>query len=260
MIKEKMKIIEDNIREILKESKDFLILDREFRDILAELKTNHTDLKNHKLELLNILLKHSKRKILFEFILKNDGSGYYSDTKITIGLNGDGLGLVEGSYEHNLKNVIKYYTRETFKKLLSKEDFVKEFLKHIDKHLRGKHKKLIRKLISQEEDITDKEILVGKININFDLDKSYHRIINYRFGVNGDYIDILETLQGKEKLKFSFSFESLREFCKLLEYKPKILTTLKIQLKDYQKINKKIQTKLAEIDKHLSPYKALQQI
>lgn len=259
MIKEKIKQIEDNVKEILNESEDFLNLDKEFKEVLEEIKKNKTELENHKIELLNYLSKSPKRIILFEFIQqKNPSSSYSRDVTFKVGLNKNGLGLFRDDWEKNMKNINDYYMKDNFKNLLENKDFVKLFLEEISKFLKEEHKKIIKELI-KFEDFKDKKVInIGKIKIEIDV-VSYYSSLKYE-NEKKQSIEILEKQTPQEPLNFKFSFNTLSQFCELLEYKPQIIQRLKTELKDYQKLNEEIKIKLEEVDKHLLPYKALENI
>ena len=260
MIKEKVKQIEQNINEILEESKDFLEINTEFSALLKELKNNKTNLENSKKELLNFLLKHSKRKILFEFEYKNKGtSTYYNrNRKYTIGLNKFGLGILSSDWEHNLRNINDYYSREKFENLCKVEEFVKEFLKHTNKHLKGEHKETIKKCMDVGDILENKTIEVGEIIIQI---KTQSNDFNILYEIKGgENIYILEQDEDGNLTNYDFSFKNLNGFSKLCESKTQIIDILKRELKEFKVICEHTKTKLTEIKEELSPYEALEEI
>lgn len=259
MINEKVKQIELNINEILEESKDFLRLNKEFNALLKGLNEDKINLKQSRKKLLNFLLIHSKRKILFEFEEK-DKYNFRINRKYTIGLNKFGLGILCSEWEHNLRNINEYYGNDRFEALCKIGEFVKEFLNHTNKHLKGEHKEIIKKCIDIEDEdvLKNKNINVGDITIEI-IVGSHNFRIEYTLK-NNKNIYILEQDGEGNLSNYRFSFEDLNRFNRLCKYKPQIIEILKGELKEYKKIYEDTKTKLTEIKVALSPYEALENI
>jgi len=252
---EKYNQIKKILEDLDSQNKDFIKLNTKISEILKEINTNKNRLKSRKIKLLNLLLNHSKKKILFKFTQEKDIKSVYSqDKSYTIGLNENGLGIYKHKWEHNLKNITEYYIEDEFNNLLKNKDFVKEFLKIVNKHLKGKHKTIMKLLVEKE---------LEEENITFDIEDL--RV------VLGDYIQY-KICEDKESERYSnislvsaedngnFYFSELKNYCKLLENKKEIKFGLKREIKDFIKKGKVVNRKLKQVDKELSPYEALAEI
>ena len=246
---EQLKIIEQNIKEILDSGKPLVDLTEKFDNILNDLNLGYSNLGSNKIQLLNILLKYPKKKILFDFIadLDNRGKGY--ERKFIIGLNENGLGLIQGNYEHNLRNINYYWSKENFAKLIKDENFRKLFFEKIGK----KHKEIMQKLVRDDTKEYNKEFMVGKIKVVIGNIRIEYKIENK--DNDEDNINLLTN-----KPNCNFNFEELTEFVDLLKNKDKIIEKLSEEIKDYEKLQAELKEKTIEIDNELKPYLALKQI
>lgn len=266
-----VKIIQKNIEEVLNKSKDFSELHLKFKEEIKDINDNLNSLKDKSRKLLNILLKYPKKLILFKFENEQDKLTYFFIKKYEIGINNTGLGITTNR-ENNLRNINDYYAKNMFMDLLKNPKFYEEFLSCLKKRFK-KDKKDIKIIIKIIQGLNDnikikKEIEVEEIIIEIDNNVSYYKKSYERYD---KYIEILRNNEDvydtdNEYLKeafdksYNFDFKDLAKYCYLLKYKQGIIKVLKKELKNYQKINKKIKNKLNEIEKELIPYEALEKI
>ena len=261
---EQIKIIEKATKEILEQGKDFVELTEKFNELLSRINYNYNNLKENKIELLNILLKYPKKKNLFEFNLEKNG---YKQ-KFIVGVNPNGLGLL-GNYEHNLRNINDYWGRDNIKELFRNEEFKKLFLEKIG----DKNKDIIEKLIVEYDKVWNKEIkLIDVGDIIITIQDNRIRFVNEN---TSDYRNKdLETIKDSEfakrepndylneitEIDIDFEFNKLVRFAYLLKYKDKIMEILNKEILEYEILDKEIAEKLDYVNTELKPYKALENI
>ena len=252
---EKYNQIQKILDDLNRQNKDFVELNEKISKILKEIGENKDNLDKRKRKLINILLKHSKKKNLFEFVIKKDVNVTYgSDKKYGIGLNENGLGICQSNWENNLRNIGEYYSRDNFEDLLKNKEFVKVFLKEVNKHLKGKHKAIMRVLIELQEEKLSKTFDVGKIRIELG------NYIQYQVNIGKDKVDFERISLVSAEDNGRFSFGELKNYCELIECKKEVKKKIKEEIKFFIQEGRKIKNKLARVDKELSPYEALAEI
>ena len=218
--------------------------------------------------MLNILFKHSKKKILFKWDYEVE-NGYSKGEKreYTIGINTAGLGL-SSHYEHSLRNITDYYAKDNFSKLFKNPEFVKKLLGCVKKD----KAKIIPNLLTKDKNDFEKKIEVGKVLITIKNHLNYNNkdYVGYRseieiidkkiqpFKIKEDDSDYY--LSEISDLNLELSLKDLLEFSWLLNSKDKVIIKLQEELKNYHLIKKEIDKKTAVVDKELKPYEALEQI
>jgi len=264
-MKEQIKNISDNILIILSEGKPLYDLHKRFDELLTNLNNNFSGLDSKKIELINIIFRYPKKKILFNF--RDDDKDSYSKDVI-IGCNEGGLGISLGEH-YNLRNIDDYWERQKFARLFKNEDFRKLMLEKT----KDEHKAIMPKLMTKEKQnytkiITIKDEILIEIcdstiifqHINKDGDKNNIGLLNednvrefvkeYREGY----------LKEMSKYDFQFDFNSLLNFAYLLKFKDEIIKVLSDEIISYEKMYADLKAQNEEIDNLLKPYKALQKI
>ena len=254
------------VKQLTDENKDFTDLNNEFKECLDDLSNDREKLVSKCRKLLNILLKYPKRKILFEYTEKAEKNTYYGDRTYKIGLNTSGLGIID--YGTNMKNVGNYYTRDTFIRLLQNKDFLNEFLKVVNKHLKGKYKKLIKDLVNylinlddngfRKEEINFKDIEINIGSYGYGLS---YRINSEKNNKRSGSISIIKNDNDEDnEPNLNFNLTDLDNYCYFLQYKDEIIKILKEKFEKFKSKHKEVKIKLDKINKYLMPYEALERI
>lgn len=262
---EQIKIIEQEIRNILEQGKDFIEIVETFDTVLDRISQNHSSLEEKKLELLNILLKYPKRKVLFEFDFKRTS---YDNQHIVVGVNENGLGLQINS-QNNLRNLNDYWAKNKFEELIKDKDFRILFLKKVSKKI---NHKLLKVLLEKYEKYDDKVINLKKGEIGIEIINNSLTLKHY--SESGYYTEVLKIIKNKEFKKrepndflteitetdLDFEFERLIKFAYLLKYQDEIKGILNKKIVFFEKLDKELQAKVDYIEGELKPYKALKNL
>jgi len=259
-------IINKEIANILNQGKELTEVFTQANEELKKLQNGTDELKNKKTKLLNILLKHSKKKLLFKFKPKDNNNRW---GEYEVGLNTSGLGIA-GNYDNNLRNITDYYARDNFMKLCNDELFVKEFLSHI----KDENKEIIKKCITAYGNSYKERLSLGNnVFIQIDNSISLNRNDNssYRDSIDifksediitekKDFSEDDEYLLNISNIKYNIKHRQILDYQFLINNKEKIIKTLNEKIKYFQSEFKELNSKVVEIDAYLKPYEALEQI
>jgi len=271
-------IIESEIKKIIQENQDLTGMISRVDEILGEVTNAKSNLLNSTTELLNILLKTSKKKVILKLETEPKELNYYG-TKFEVGTNNKGLGVaVVYSYSNSnrLENVFGRYNNS-----MSKLFF------RIMKHKEGEYKKIFvdsiddeekKKIVSEVLDICrnvcrdyDKEergenivevFSFGNFNFKFDsgltISDSVEDISSFP-----QKIEIMKAEELKDISKDTFNrldYSELRRFIHLVNSKTEIMSILKTKLKEIKAIKEELENSQKVVDNYLAPYRALAEI
>jgi len=254
---ETIKIIEDEVKRIVEDNKDFTELVESVNNEINSFNEKREKIKKNIRKLFNFIFSKSNRKILFEYFGRK------------IGINKSGLGIIRG-YEKNLSNINDFWAGKDFTKLLTELTFCNNFLDSIDDK---KKKEIVKKVLidnfstrqnfPKEDTIIEKEDLDVGIKI-----RSNGKLLFYHIKTEEtlDYIiDAVKTYEDNclieiSKTNYQNNYHDLMEFIFLVNRKEKLKPILEKELINYKKLNEDADKEIKIIDAELSPYVALQQI
>lgn len=270
-------IIESEIKKIISENQDLTELIANVDRTLEMVTIAKSTLVSSTAELLNILLKTSKKKVLIKLETKDKEVCCYG-TKFEVGINNVGVGVavVYGySNSNRLENLTGRYN-----------DSQKLFLR-IMEHDGGKYKKIFvdsiddeekKKMVSEVLDCCDK--VIKKFGNSYDEDEivadgslknfnfKFHRgliILDSTEEIRSfpKEIEIIEADELKDISKETFSrleYRDLRQFIHFVNSKTEIMSILKTKLKEIEVIKVELENSQKVVDGYLVPYKALAEI
>jgi hypothetical protein len=254
-MKNKIKIINDNIKQIFAEGK---FLNKCYTDFENKIKgiTDKSNLINEKrVDLLNNIFKYPKKKILFNYTF--EGSNY------KIGLNANGLGIA-GKWDKNLKNILDYYPKKNFIEMINGQDFKNLLLSNTKKE----YKEILPKLFEDENPKISKNLVLKKLTIQIginhlqivsNLEPNAFRGIQL-LDEQAEKVSTPDYLNDFTEVCFNFEQDKIVNYAYILQFKDEIITALNNEIGYYDEINTYLDTQITEIDKYLNPFEALKNL
>ena len=283
-----IKNFEIEFKKLIDDNKGFLQFLNDFGNNLTENSNSKQELSEKRLKLINLLAKYPKRKILFDFAI--DETDYKGNKKtIKVGVNKGGLGIIK--WGHNIENTNNYYAKNLFINLLKSQKFKDKLLKTFQKKNKKEFIKVIKdidsdeiiesnsssynssiKPISLKIPKTDLLINIETNGISFNIcHKTNNNNNTYENQIlnEGDIRNLSKTklkrangdkFKEVSEYELNLNFDEIMGLLKVLPHKEKIKQVIKEHLKSKKEHHRKIEKKLKNIIKLLSPYEALEKI
>ena len=251
----------DNLKEILSYGTDFNQTINEFNDLIRGINDTTNKINQSRVELINHIFKHSKRKILFEYNFqgKNDNNSH----KYKIGINTGGLGILD-NWSRNMRNIDDYYTKRRFLEMIENEDFKKLLTENV----KEEYKPILPMLFGETENEIDEKIEIDNICIEI-CNSGLNFIYNdengnreFRFRIIKSEIENFSEIKLNEfsELNYNYDYSEITKYAYLLQFKEKIINCLDKIKSKYEAKEKEINKLDKYINNYLNPFKALEKI